>query len=46
MHPGPADPGSFRSIAADFHIARRNTKDQRAAPCLLLQRLLRALAEQ
>jgi hypothetical protein len=33
-------------VASDFHIAGSNTEHQRAATRLLLQRLLRALAEQ
>ena len=33
-------------VAPDFHIARGHTENQRAAARLLMQRLLRALAEQ
>ena len=36
----------FDPVAPDFHIAGGNAEDQRAAPRLLPQRLLRALAEQ
>ena len=36
----------LNAIAPDFYIACRNTKNERAAARFLLQRLLRALAEQ